>query len=106
VTELDPAEVPDALRSGALDVAVVHEYDYVPAEPETRHALVPELALADRPPGVTLTALGARRPTLIAYRRGSAAHPAVAACTAALRAATADYTGLLRLGRGTSGRAG
>jgi DNA-binding transcriptional LysR family regulator len=34
VTELDPAAVPDALRSGALDVALVHEYDYVPAEPD------------------------------------------------------------------------
>lgn len=33
VTELDPAAVPDALRAGALDVALVHEYDYVPAEP-------------------------------------------------------------------------
>jgi len=34
VTELDPAAVPDALRSGALDVALTHEYDYVPAEPD------------------------------------------------------------------------
>jgi DNA-binding transcriptional LysR family regulator len=34
VTELDPAAVPDALRSGALDVALIHEYDYVPAEPD------------------------------------------------------------------------
>lgn len=174
VTELDPAEVPNALKSGALDVALVHEYDYVPAEadpalateplldeaislaaadlpqpdrtsaqdalrasrdqpwivaspgtlchlmamrlcqaagftPRIRHyaddfaavltlvaagqgvALVPELALADRPPGVALTALAARRRTLIAYRRGAAAHPAIAACTAALRAATGDY---------------
>lgn len=183
VTELDPAEVPDALRSGALDVALMHEYDYVPAEPDPalateplldeaislaaaglpqpgatsaavamagsgredalrasraqpwivaspgtlchlmamrlcqaagftpriRHyaddfaavltlvaagqgvALVPELALADLPAGVVLTALPARRRTLIAYRRGAAAHPAIAACTAALRAATADY---------------
>src|ERR1017187_65831 len=32
VTELDPAAVPDALRTGALDVALVHEYDYVPTE--------------------------------------------------------------------------
>jgi DNA-binding transcriptional LysR family regulator len=183
VTELDPADVPDALTSGALDVALVHEYDYVPVEPDPalatepllteaislaaadpaqpgtppaartadadghpdplrasreqpwilaspgtlchlmavrlcqaagftpriRHyaddfaavltlvaagqgvALVPELALADRPPGVALTALPARRRTLIAYRRGAEAHPAIAACTAALRAATADY---------------
>jgi DNA-binding transcriptional LysR family regulator len=178
VTELDPAQVPDALRTGALDIALVHEYDYVPAEPDLalqteplltetiflasaetaasaadaacarpvrgadpvrqcaslpwiaaspgtlchlmtvrlcqaagfspriRHhaddfatvlalvaagqgvALVPELALADRPGGVVLTALAARRRTLIACRRGSAAHPAVAACSAAITAAT------------------
>jgi DNA-binding transcriptional LysR family regulator len=31
VTELDPAAVPDALRSGELDVALVHEYEFVPA---------------------------------------------------------------------------
>jgi DNA-binding transcriptional LysR family regulator len=187
LTELDPVDVPDALRSGMLDVALVHEYDYVPAEsdpalatepllaetiflaaadaagidpppaaitatatagtdsrrnpvsagrelpwivaspgtlchlmtvrlcqaagftPRIRHyaddfaavlalvaagqgvALVPELALADRPAGVRLVPLDARRRTLIAYRRGSAAHPAVAACVTALRAATADY---------------
>jgi DNA-binding transcriptional LysR family regulator len=202
LTELDPAAVPDALRSEALDVALVHEYDYVPAEPDSalateplleetiflaaadtasagagaagasdgrsagagagaggagaagaggtgggydpvrasralpwivaspgtlchlmtvrlcqaagftpriRHyaddfaavlalvaagqgvAVVPELALADRPSGVALAPLPAHRRTLIACRRGAAAHPAVAACTAALRAATADY---------------
>jgi DNA-binding transcriptional LysR family regulator len=34
VTELDPAAVPDALRTGRLDVALVHEYDYVPARPD------------------------------------------------------------------------
>ena len=34
VTELDPADAPTALRSGALDIALVHEYDYVPAEPD------------------------------------------------------------------------
>jgi DNA-binding transcriptional LysR family regulator len=32
VTELDPAAVPAALRAGDLDVALVHEYDFVPAE--------------------------------------------------------------------------
>src|ERR1700734_3057473 len=31
VTELDPADVPDALRTGMLDIALVHEYDNVPA---------------------------------------------------------------------------
>jgi DNA-binding transcriptional LysR family regulator len=30
VTELDPAAMPDALREGALDIALVQEYDFVP----------------------------------------------------------------------------
>ena len=34
LTELDPAAVPDALRSGAIDVAVTASYDYVPDEPD------------------------------------------------------------------------
>ncbi len=34
VTELDPAAVPAALRSAALDVALIHDYDYVPTEPD------------------------------------------------------------------------
>jgi DNA-binding transcriptional LysR family regulator len=168
VTEIDPAQVPDALRTEALDVALVHEYDYVPAEadpahqtapllaetiflasagqlpggdadpirqcaelpwvaaspdtlcylmtvrlcqaagfmPRIRHhaddfatvlalvaagqgvALVPELALVDRPAGVVLTALPASRRTLIACRSGSAGHPAIAAFASATRAAT------------------
>ncbi|MGO8958686.1 MAG: LysR family transcriptional regulator [Streptosporangiaceae bacterium] len=29
-TELDPAAAPDALRTSALDIALVHDYDYVP----------------------------------------------------------------------------
>ncbi|HUA41757.1 MAG TPA: LysR family transcriptional regulator [Streptosporangiaceae bacterium] len=170
VTELDPAQVPDALRTGTLDIALVHEYDYVPAEPDPaimtrplleetiflacsgqgspgpdpvlasralpwivatpgtlchlmavrlcqaagfapriRHyaddfaavltlvaagqgvALVPELALADLPDGVTLTPLPALRRTLIACRRGAVAHPAIVAAAAAIDAAAADY---------------
>ena len=209
VTELDPAHAPDALRAGALDIALVHEYDYVPLQPDPalcteqlleetiflaasaetgagepaaaardqtaaeqaelaagdqavaardqtavasagvpalqpllaareqpwivaspgtlchlmanrlcdeagftpriRHyaddfaavltlvaagqgvALVPELALADRPDGVTLTPLPARRRTLIACRVAASAHPAVTACAAAIHAAAADY---------------
>jgi len=43
VTELDPAGVPDALRSGALDVALVHEYDYVPTPPDPALATEPLL---------------------------------------------------------------
>jgi DNA-binding transcriptional LysR family regulator len=50
-------------------------------------ALVPQLGLADLPPGVTLTRLPLSRRTKIAYRRGAGRHPAVAAITAALRSA-------------------
>jgi DNA-binding transcriptional LysR family regulator len=34
VTELDPVTAPDALRTGALDVALTFVYDYVPAQPD------------------------------------------------------------------------
>ncbi|MEU8900673.1 LysR family transcriptional regulator [Nocardia sp. NPDC048505] len=34
VAEVDPATVPQALRTEALEVALVQEYDYVPAEPD------------------------------------------------------------------------
>jgi DNA-binding transcriptional LysR family regulator len=34
VTELDPAAVPDALRTGRLDVALTSDYDHVPAAPD------------------------------------------------------------------------
>ena len=33
ITELDPAAVPNALRRGDVDVALVHEYDCVPVTP-------------------------------------------------------------------------
>ncbi|MGC9667798.1 LysR family transcriptional regulator [Planosporangium sp. 12N6] len=167
VTELDPAAAPDALRTGRLDVALVHDYDHVPVEPDpalateplveevmylaglepgpgsigdardaawiigspgtlchavalracqaagftprVRHhaddfvavlglvaagqgvALVPQLAAAQPPPGVTLSPLPLRRRTRIAYRRGARRHPAVAACVAALHASAAAY---------------
>ena len=52
VTELDPAQAPDALHAGLLDVALVHEYDYVPAEPDpalvTRPLLSEAVYLASR----------------------------------------------------------
>ncbi|MFF0489645.1 LysR substrate-binding domain-containing protein [Nocardia sp. NPDC004068] len=35
VSELDPADAADALRSSALDLALLQEYDYVPDEPES-----------------------------------------------------------------------
>ncbi|GGU89845.1 LysR family transcriptional regulator [Streptomyces albospinus] len=34
VTDVDPAGVPAALRAGELDLALVHEYDFVPSEPQ------------------------------------------------------------------------
>ena len=55
VTELDPASVPDALRTGALDIALLHEYDYVPAAPdpalETGPLLTETIFLASAEPG-------------------------------------------------------
>jgi len=53
-------------------------------------ALVPELAAADPPGGVVLTALSARRHSRVAYRAGSGGHPAIAAGAAALRAAARE----------------
>jgi len=179
VSEIDPADVADALRAGDLEVALIHEYDFAAARPEpglaaeelcteamylaspddpaagtgptgaeaeeagdaaaigrwrdwpwitatpgtmcqqmtvracqaagftprTRHrvddfsttlalvaagqgvALVPQLGLADLPPGVVLTRLPLSRRTKIAYRSGAGRHPAVAAITAALLSA-------------------
>jgi DNA-binding transcriptional LysR family regulator len=158
VVELDPASVPDALRTEAVDIALVQEYDHVPAAPhpglhteplleETvylatrrtqslsslndapwiagtpgtlchtltiraceaagftpriRHhaddfgavlalvaanqgaAFVPDLAVATPPPGVVLTPLPIQRRTRLAYRRGTANHPALAAARRAL----------------------
>lgn len=54
-------------------------------------ALVPRLGAVPAPPGVRLVPLAARRRTRVAYRRGAGTHPAVDACVAALRAATAAY---------------
>jgi DNA-binding transcriptional LysR family regulator len=52
-------------------------------------SIVPRLAAADPPAGVRLVPLAIRRRTRIAYRRGAATHPAVAAFVAAVRAAAA-----------------
>ncbi|HEY8473705.1 MAG TPA: LysR family transcriptional regulator [Natronosporangium sp.] len=175
VDEVDPADVPDRLRAGDLDVALIHEYTFVPAEPDRdravpaeplleepmylaapagpaadpgpdplrwaasepwivnrpgtlcyamtiracqaagftpriRHrvddfttvlalvaagqgvALVPQLAIAEPPAGVSLTELPMRRRTCAAYRRGAGQHPAVAALVSALRTAS-PYAG-------------
>lgn len=170
VTELDPAAMSAALRTGTLDVGLLHEYDYVPLVPDpaldteplteetmylasvvestpdgdpialcrdlpwimngpdtlchamvvracqaagfvprVRHqaddfatvlamvaagqgvAVVPRLGALDRPAGVVLTPLTSSRRTLIAYRRGTGGHPAIAACAAALHASVASF---------------
>jgi DNA-binding transcriptional LysR family regulator len=170
VTEIDPADVPAATRAGALDVALVHDYDHVPIEPDPalgteplaeetiylasagaapdgadpvrgcreqpwivgspgtlchtmavracqaagftpriRHhaddfaavlalvatgqgvALVPELGAVGAPPDVTLTPLGTRRRTRVAYRKGTSRHPAVAAFCEAIRSSVTAY---------------
>jgi DNA-binding transcriptional LysR family regulator len=61
-------------------------------------ALVPELAVSHPPAEVRLVPLPIQRRTRIAYRRGAGAHPAVAACVAAIRAATRTH-----LGEGSTG---
>jgi DNA-binding transcriptional LysR family regulator len=43
VSELDPVAVPDALRERRLDVALVHDYDVMPDEPDRSLDAVPVL---------------------------------------------------------------
>ncbi len=172
VCELDPVAVPDALRERRVDVALTHDYDLAPSEPDStvdsvalldeevylavpvgmstgrdpvrgarradwvvgspgtlchtvavrachaagyaprvRHhaddftavlalvaagqgvALVPRLGARHAPAGVRLVSLSMRRRTRVAYRRGAARHPAVAACVAAVRASAAEFVG-------------
>jgi DNA-binding transcriptional LysR family regulator len=56
-------------------------------------ALVPQLAIAAQPPGVRLLPLAIQRRTRIAYRQGSAIHPAVAASISAIRVSAKAYLG-------------
>jgi len=53
VAEIDPADVSAALRAGELDVALVHEYDFVPpvtdASLETEALFSEAMYLTDRP---------------------------------------------------------
>jgi len=54
-------------------------------------SLVPQLAATQPPAGVRLIPLATRRRTRIAYRRGAATHPAVAAFISALHDSTASW---------------
>ncbi|MBN6050602.1 LysR family transcriptional regulator [Nonomuraea sp. RK-328] len=44
VSEIDPADVSGALRAGELDVALIHEYDFVPPEEDPALATEPLFA--------------------------------------------------------------
>ena len=41
LSEIDPADVADAIRAGELDVALIHEYDFVAGRPEPGLATAP-----------------------------------------------------------------
>ena len=56
-------------------------------------SLVPQLAAAQPPDGVRLIPLKTRRRTRVAYRRGTAAHPAITAFVSAIREAAAALSG-------------
>ncbi|MEV6771379.1 LysR substrate-binding domain-containing protein [Nocardia sp. NPDC051030] len=53
-------------------------------------ALVPELGIHTLPPEIALTPLQTHRRTHLAYRRGTAHHPTIAAARAALQAAVGE----------------
>src|ERR1700728_2240244 len=82
VTELDPAAVPNALRSGALDVALVHEYEFVPAprDPalDTEPLLEEAIYLASAGPPPSRLASAGPPPTHLASAGSPPPHPASA----------------------------
>ncbi|WP_433472217.1 LysR substrate-binding domain-containing protein [Spirillospora sp. CA-142024] len=96
VQEIDSARVSDGLRAGELDVALVHDYDFVPAPPDTT---VDEVPLMEEPMYLatsTATKITGRGDTLtellrpyaevpwITARDGTTGHAmAVRACQAA-----------------------
>ncbi|MEO3873260.1 LysR family transcriptional regulator [Nonomuraea sp. B12E4] len=83
VAEIDPADVSAALRAGELDVALVHEYDFVPpvtdASIETDPLFTEPMYLTGRP-----TIAAARTDAWITNKPGTLCHTmAVRACQAA-----------------------
>ncbi|MEQ4715896.1 LysR family transcriptional regulator [Nonomuraea sp. B19D2] len=83
VSEIDPADVSAALRAGGLDVALVHEYDFVPpvtdASIETEPLFTEPMYLTDRP-----SIADARADSWITDRPGTLCHTmAIRACQAA-----------------------
>ncbi|WP_035805472.1 LysR family transcriptional regulator [Kitasatospora mediocidica] len=87
VAEVDPAGVADLLRAGELDVALVHDYDFVPSPPEPGVQSAPLFAeamyLATPPPGRAALAELQDAPWIMATH-GTLCHAmAVRACQAA-----------------------
>jgi DNA-binding transcriptional LysR family regulator len=84
VTELDPADVPEALRAGRLDVALVHDYDHVPIEPDPAldtEALIEETMFLASLTGASIA--GARTASWIMATPGTLCHTmAMRACQA------------------------
>ncbi|MEV0593436.1 LysR family transcriptional regulator [Nonomuraea cavernae] len=83
VSEIDPADVSAALRAGELDVALVHEYDFVPpvTDPsmETEPLFSEPMYLTDRP-----SLAAARDDPWITNKPGTLCHTmAIRACQAA-----------------------
>jgi DNA-binding transcriptional LysR family regulator len=82
VTELDPVAAPRALRERRLDVALVHDYDIMPAEPDDALEAVPLLdetvflavPTADPGPTVADPLGGARHAGWIVGSPGTACH--------------------------------
>ncbi|MGF1426252.1 LysR family transcriptional regulator [Kitasatospora sp. LaBMicrA B282] len=87
VAEVDPAGVADLLRAGELDVALVHDYDFVPAPTEPGIDRAPLFAeamyLATTTPGPGTLAAHAADPWILATH-GTLCHAmAIRACQAA-----------------------
>ncbi|MFI2028685.1 LysR substrate-binding domain-containing protein [Streptomyces buecherae] len=84
LSEVDPAAVADALRAGELDVALVHDYDFVPSLAEPGLATEPlcaeamYLASLTPPEPPAAAPAGARRPT--GARAGAAGPGGAPAC--------------------------
>ncbi|MEU1288587.1 LysR family transcriptional regulator [Kitasatospora sp. NPDC005856] len=105
VTEVDPAAVGAALRAGELDVALVHEYDLVPTDPEpglavTRPVFTEPMYLAARTPGTVAEQRGA--PWIMSPPDTLCHTMAVRACEAAgfaprIRHQIDDFTTVLAL---------
>ncbi|GAA1671994.1 LysR family transcriptional regulator [Kribbella yunnanensis] len=112
VIELDPASVPDALRTEAVDIALVQEYDHVPAQPHpglhTEPLLEEAVYLAARHPQ-PLT--GLRDTPWIAGTPGTLCHTlTIRACEAAgftphIRHHADDFTTVLALVAANQGAA-